>query len=109
MKKLLSKLKQRHFKAFTLLEMLLVLLVISVLLILIIPNIAKQSKHVQDTGCEAQQKMVNSQIEAFSLNKNRVPSSIDELVSEGFLKEGQKTCKSGKTISISDGEAKVNE
>ncbi|MGV3127768.1 competence type IV pilus major pilin ComGC [Staphylococcus simulans] len=109
MKKLLSKLKQRHFKAFTLLEMLLVLLVISVLLILIIPNIAKQSKHVQDTGCEAQQKMVNSQIEAFSLNKNRAPSSIDELVSEGFLKEGQKTCKSGKTISISDGEAKVNE
>ena len=109
MKKLLSKLKQRHFKAFTLLEMLLALLVISVLLILIIPNIAKQSKHVQDTGCEAQQKMVNSQIEAFSLNKNRVPSSIDELVSEGFLKEGQKTCKSGKTISISDGEAKVNE
>ncbi|UXV33837.1 prepilin-type N-terminal cleavage/methylation domain-containing protein [Staphylococcus sp. IVB6181] len=109
MKKLLSKLKQRHFKAFTLLEMMLVLLVISVLLILIIPNIAKQSKHVQDTGCEAQQKMVNSQIEAFSLNKNRAPSSIDELVSEGFLKEGQKTCKSGKTISISDGEAKVNE
>ena len=109
MKKLLSKLNQRHFKAFTLLEMLLVLLVISVLLILIIPNIAKQSKHVQDTGCEAQQKMVNSQIEAFSLNKNRAPSSIDELVSEGFLKEGQKTCKSGKTISISDGEAKVNE
>lgn len=109
MKKLLSKLKQRHFKAFTLLEMLLALLVISVLLILIIPNIAKQSKHVQDTGCEAQQKMVNSQIEAFSLNKNRAPSSIDELVSEGFLKEGQKTCKSGKTISISDGEAKVNE
>ncbi|MCD8915034.1 prepilin-type N-terminal cleavage/methylation domain-containing protein [Staphylococcus simulans] len=109
MKKLLSKLKQRHLKAFTLLEMLLVLLVISVLLILIIPNIAKQSKHVQDTGCEAQQKMVNSQIEAFSLNKNRAPSSIDELVSEGFLKEGQKTCKSGKTITISDGEAKVNE
>ena len=53
--------------------------------------------------------MVNSQIEAFTLNKNRAPSSIDELVSEGFLKEGQKTCKSGKTITISDGEATVSQ
>lgn len=109
MKNLVKNLKHKYLRAFTLLEMLLVLLVISVLLILIIPNIAKQSKHVQDTGCEAQQKMVNSQIEAFTLNKNRAPSSIDELVSEGFLKEDQKTCKSGKTITISDGEATVSQ
>ena len=47
--------------------MLLVLLIISVLLILIIPNIAKQMSHIQSTGCEAQVKMVNSQIEAYTL------------------------------------------
>ncbi len=44
--------------------MLLVLLIISLLLILIIPNIAKQTAHIQSTGCNAQVKMVNSQIEA---------------------------------------------
>ena len=49
-------------KAFTLIEMLLVLLIISLLLILIIPNIAKQTAHIQTTGCDAQVKMVNSQI-----------------------------------------------
>ncbi|MDT3967480.1 competence type IV pilus major pilin ComGC, partial [Staphylococcus saprophyticus] len=49
-------------KAFTLIEMLLVLLIISLLLILIIPNIAKQSSHLQNTGCEAQLKMIDSQI-----------------------------------------------
>ena len=47
--------------------MLLVLLIISVLLILIIPNIAKQTAHIQSTGCEAQVKMINSQIEAYTL------------------------------------------
>ena len=31
----------------------LVLLIISLLLILIIPNIAKQTSHIQSTGCDA--------------------------------------------------------
>lgn len=44
-------------RAFTLIEMLLVLLIISLLLILIIPNIAKQTSHIQSTGCDAQVKM----------------------------------------------------
>ncbi|HHS2925061.1 TPA: competence type IV pilus major pilin ComGC [Staphylococcus argenteus] len=95
-------------KAFTLIEMLLVLLIISLLLILIIPNIAKQTAHIQSTGCNAQVKMVNSQIEAYALKRNRNPSSIDELVADGFIKEAQKTCKSGETISISNGEAIAN-
>ena len=89
-------------RAFTLIEMLLVLLIISLLLILIIPNIAKQTSHIQSTGCDAQVKMVNSQIEAYALKHNRNPSNIDDLVS------GQKTCKSGQTISIANGEAVAN-
>ncbi|CDR25146.1 competence type IV pilus major pilin ComGC [Staphylococcus schweitzeri] len=95
-------------KAFTLIEMLLVLLIISLLLILIIPNIAKQTSHIQATGCNAQVKMVNSQIEAYALKHNRNPTSIDELVADGFIKEAQKTCKSGEIISISNGEAIAN-
>ncbi len=50
----MNKIKQFFNKrAFTLIEMLLVLLIISLLLILIIPNIAKQSSHIQSTGCDA--------------------------------------------------------
>lgn len=105
MKKIKSK---KLLKAFTLIEMLLVLLIISVLLILIIPNIAKQTAHVQSTGCEAQVKMINSQIEAFTLKNNRAPTTIDQLVSDGFIKEGQKTCKSGESITIQNGEAVAN-
>ncbi|EHR87489.1 MULTISPECIES: competence type IV pilus major pilin ComGC [Staphylococcus] len=98
--------KFKHkLKAFTLIEMLLVLLIISVLLILIIPNITKQMAHIQSTGCEAQVKMVNSQIEAYTLKHNRVPNSIEDLITEGFIKQGQSSCKSGETISIKNGEA----
>ncbi|MEB7461378.1 prepilin-type N-terminal cleavage/methylation domain-containing protein [Staphylococcus succinus] len=104
---------KKHFKifnkdAFTLIEMLLVLLIISLLLILIIPNIAKQSKHIQATGCEAQLKMIDSQIEAYTLKFNKKPTSVEDLVTEGYIKENQKQCKSGAMITISNGEAIAN-
>ncbi|ARJ49848.1 competence type IV pilus major pilin ComGC [Staphylococcus lutrae] len=101
--KLKSKFTRKE--GFTLIEMLLVLLIISVLLILIIPNIAKQSEHIQKTGCAAQLKMVDSQIEAYTLKFNRQPASIDDLVHEGYIKENQKNCKSGEAITVRDGEA----
>ena len=74
----MKTLKLLKTRAFTLIEMLL-LLIISLLLILIIPNIAKQTSHIQSTGCDAQVKMVNSQIEAYALKHNRNPSNIDDL------------------------------
>lgn len=92
-------------KAFTLIEMLLVLLIISLLLILIIPNIAKQSSLIQTKSCEAQLKMIDSQIEAYSLKFNKKPTTMEELVNEGYIKENQKQCKSGALISIDNGEA----
>lgn len=94
----------RKNDGFTLIEMLLVLLVISVLIIVIIPNIAKQSDNVQDTGCKAQVKMVQGQIEAYKLQNGKSPASINELVPE-FLKENQVKCKNGDPINIENGEA----
>jgi len=70
--------------------MLLVLLIISLLLILIIPNIAKQTSHIQSTGCDAQVKMVNSQIEAYALKHNRNPSNIDVFGFRWFYKRRTK-------------------
>lgn len=84
--------------------MLLVLLVISILIIVIIPNIAKQSDKVQTTGCNAQVKMVQGQIESYKLENGITPNSIADLVPE-FLKETQTKCKNGKVIQIINGEA----
>lgn len=99
---------KRKFKddeeGFTLIEMLLVLLVISVLIILIIPNIAAQSRNVQDTGCDAQVKMVQSQIEAYTLNEGGDPTSIQDLVPD-YLTAEQVSCQNGDTITIANGEA----
>lgn len=102
----MKKFKDQFKKSdgFTLIEMLLVLLVISVLIIVIIPNIAKQSDNVQATGCTAQVKMVQGQIEAYKLQTGKTPTSVNELVPE-FLKENQVKCKNGDAITIENGEA----
>ena len=87
--------------------MLLVLLIISLLLILIIPNIAKQTAHIQSTGYDAQVKMVNSQIEAYALKHNRNPSNIQELFPTVSLKKDRKIANQGKQL-VANGEAVAN-
>lgn len=105
MKKSCAKnLKKNNDAGFTLIEMLLVLLVISVLIILIIPNIAAQSANVQDTGCEAQVRMVQSQVEAYTLNEGGPPATIDSLVPE-YLTTDQVTCANGDAIVVTNGQA----
>ncbi|MCK1977121.1 prepilin-type N-terminal cleavage/methylation domain-containing protein [Jeotgalicoccus huakuii] len=100
---LIRKFKEQE-DGFTLIEMLLVLLVISVLIILIIPNIAAQSRNVQDTGCDAQVKMVQSQIEAYTLNEGSPPTSVDTLVPT-YLSTDQISCQNGDSITITNGTA----
>ncbi|MCG1009020.1 prepilin-type N-terminal cleavage/methylation domain-containing protein [Salinicoccus sp. ID82-1] len=104
MKKIFKKKLKNNDDGFTLIEMLLVLLVISVLIILIIPNIAAQSANVQDTGCEAQVRMVQSQVEAYTLNEGSPPATIDVLVPD-YLTSDQISCANGDTIVITDGQA----
>ncbi|GAA3725133.1 competence type IV pilus major pilin ComGC [Salinicoccus jeotgali] len=99
-----GKMKANGEEGFTLIEMLLVLLVISVLIILIIPNIAAQSANVQDTGCEAQVRMVQSQVESYTLNEGAPPASINALVPE-YLTDDQVTCANGDTIAVTNGKA----
>ena len=70
MKEMLMKLKEATVKGFTLVEMLVVLLIISVLLLLFVPNLTKQKDAVNDKGKAAVVKVVESQAELYSLDKN---------------------------------------
>ena len=54
--------------------MLVVLLIISVLLLLFVPNLTKQKEAVNDKGKAAVVKVVESQAELYSLDKNEEAS-----------------------------------
>lgn len=98
----------KNEKGFTLIEMMIVMLIISVILIITIPNIAKHNSNINNKGCEAFVKMVEAQVQSFEMEKKRVPTGIDELVKEGYLREDAKGCPNGKEIKI-DSEGNVVE
>ena len=89
----------KNEKGFTLIEMMIVMLVISVLLIITIPNVAKHNSNINNKGCEAYVKMVQAQVQAYEMDKNKIPT-IAELKSEGYLKEDAKGCPNGNTVAI---------
>ncbi|WP_163652775.1 competence type IV pilus major pilin ComGC [Listeria sp. PSOL-1] len=101
------KLNWRDSEAFTLIEMLIVLLVVSILLLLTIPNVVKQSKNINNKGCDAFISLVEGQVQAYQLEFNQIPS-LNELISKGFLKADQKSCPNGKNIQI-DADGHVQE
>ena len=91
-------------KGFTLIEMLIVLLVISVLLVITVPNIVKHQKSIRNKGCEAFVKMVQAQVEAYQIDNETMPATLDELQSKGYIEKT--TCPNGSKVSM-DAEGKV--
>lgn len=87
---------------FTLIEMLIVLLVISILMLIAIPNVTKNSKSIDEKGCDAYVLMVQGQVEAYKMDKGGYPDGLQELVAEKYITETPK-CPDGTEISISNG------
>ncbi|WP_338750073.1 competence type IV pilus major pilin ComGC [Bacillus sp. FJAT-52991] len=98
----------KNDQGFTLIEMMIVLLVISVLLFVAIPNVAKQSKNINDKGCSAFQHMVEGQVQAFRIEEKRIPESLSEMAKMGYLKEDETECPNGQKLTIGkDGEVSI--
>lgn len=95
-------------KGFTLLEMIIVVTIVSILFILSVPNIQKVLGIVNEKGCDALVKVVDSAILEYRLANDRDPSSVNDLISEGLMSDVQRTCEDGRTISIYNGQAQAN-
>ncbi len=96
----------KNEKGFTLIEMMIVMLVISVLLIITIPNITKHNSNINNKGCEAFVKMVQSQVQSYEIEHNAYPASIDDLVTEKYLNTTK--CPDGKTTVSIDADGTVS-
>lgn len=92
----------KNQKGFTLVEMLIVLLIISVLIIITIPNVSKHFASIDEKGCEAFVSMVQGQVEAYKIDHMSFPT-IEQLVKEEYLMEGETDCPNGQKIEISEG------
>lgn len=91
--------------AFTLIEMMIVLFVITILLLITIPNVTKHQTSISNKGCEGLENMVQAEIQAYQIDHNKLPASIDDL-KNGYLKKDP-VCPDGRKIVISNGDAVI--
>ncbi|SJZ87478.1 competence type IV pilus major pilin ComGC [Anaerorhabdus furcosa] len=92
-------------KGFTLLEMIIVVSVLSILFLLAVPNIQKVMKIVDDKGCNAMLKVVDSAILQYRLDYEQYPNDIFDLVNAGLMNEEQIQCSTTQSVGISNGQA----
>src|SRR5699024_3737821 len=100
--------KQNKEAGLSLIEMLMVLLIITVLIILLIPNLSTRSEAVHSRGCEALVNTVQAQVQAYQLDKGKLPSSLSELVTNNYIEEEQKTCPNEKELQYDASTGKIS-
>lgn len=92
--------------AFTILEMMVVLLIVAILLFITLPNIQQKEKIIRNKGCQALIEIVNSQILLYEIDEEKTPDTVQELIDQGYLKQGQDVCANGQEIVIENGQAR---
>nr|WP_161841265.1 competence type IV pilus major pilin ComGC [Enterococcus sp. JM4C] len=78
------------YRGFTLIEMLIVLLIISVLILLFVPNLSKHRDTVNEESNQAIVKVVETQMELYSIEKDSAVPDTETLLKEGYITKDQK-------------------
>jgi len=80
----MRRLRQRGF---TLIELMVVITIIVILLSLAIPNYQKTILHAQETVLRDDLYTLRSLIDQYTLDKQKAPQSLQDIVDAGYLKE----------------------
>ena len=79
--------RMRAAAGFTLLELMIVISVIIILAAITLPQYQKTIMHTRETVLKDDLRKMRSLIDQFAADKGRLPQSLDELVSEGYMRE----------------------
>src|ERR1051325_671066 len=72
---------------FTLLELMIVISIIIILASITLPQYQKTVTHTRGTVLKGDLRKMRSLIDQFAADKGRLPQSLDEIVSEGYMRE----------------------
>ena len=87
----------RHPKGFTLIEMLIVIVIIMILASIAIPVYMQSIVHAKEAVLRDDLFTLRNVIDQYTLDKQKAPQSLDDLVSAGYLKALPKDPFTGST------------
>lgn len=72
---------------FTLVELMVVMSIIGILMLLAVPSYISAVKHAQEAVLREDLHVMRTAIDSFTMDKQKGPQSLDDLVQSGYLKE----------------------
>jgi general secretion pathway protein G len=77
---------RRSHSGFTLIELIIVMTIIGILATLAIPYFAAAIKHAREAVLREDLQTMRMAIDSYTMDKQKAPQSLDDLVQEGYLK-----------------------
>src|SRR4249920_1540766 len=77
---------RRQDAGFTLMELMIVMMIIGVLATLAIPSFVGAVKSAREAVLKEDLRVMRSAIDAYTMDKQKAPQSLDDLVQDGYLK-----------------------
>jgi len=73
-------------RGFTLVELMIVMLIISVLAAVAIPSFVAAIRNAKEAALKEDLHVMRNAIDSYTMDKNKAPQSLDDLVQNGYLK-----------------------
>lgn len=78
--------KRKNEAGFTLMELMIVMMIIGILTTLAIPSFKAAIKNAREAVLKEDLRVMRSAIDSYTMDKQKAPQSLDDLVQEGYLK-----------------------
>ena len=78
---------RRSENGFTLVELMVVMLIIGILAAVAIPSFVAAIKSAKESALKEDLHVMRDAIDSYTMDKNKAPQSLDDLVQNGYLKE----------------------
>jgi general secretion pathway protein G len=80
------RIKGKDEAGFTLMELMIVMMIIAILATLAVPSFKAAIKAAQEAVLKEDLRVMRSAIDSYTMDKQKAPQSLDDLVQEGYLK-----------------------